>query len=57
MSCKHDYDKKAKENESNAFAEDVQRSLDAGMNGHLSKPIVMDEILKTIARNLHGKTG
>ena len=26
----------------NAFAEDVQASLDAGMNGHLSKPIVMD---------------
>ena len=36
----------------NAFAEDVQASLDAGMNGHLSKPIVMDEIIKTIARNL-----
>lgn len=37
----------------NAFAEDVQSSLDAGMNGHLSKPIVMDEVVKTIARNLH----
>ena len=37
----------------NAFAEDVQRSLDAGMNGHLSKPIVMDEVVKTIARNLN----
>ena len=37
----------------NAFAEDVQMSLDAGMNGHLSKPIVMDEIVKTIARNLN----
>ena len=36
----------------NAFAEDVQASLDAGMNGHLSKPIVMDEVVKTIARNL-----
>lgn len=36
----------------NAFAEDVQASLDAGMNGHLSKPIVMDEVIKTIARNL-----
>ena len=36
----------------NAFAEDVQASLDAGMNGHLSKPIVMDEVEKTIARNL-----
>lgn len=36
----------------NAFAEDMQASLDAGMNGHLSKPIVMDEVIKTIARNL-----
>ena len=36
----------------NAFAEDVQASLDAGMNGHLSKPIVMDEVVKTIAGNL-----
>ena len=37
----------------NAFAEDVQASLDAGMNGHLSKPIVMDEVVKTISRNLN----
>lgn len=37
----------------NAFAEDVQTSLDAGMNGHLSKPIVMDEVIKTIVRNLN----
>lgn len=37
----------------NAFAEDVQASMDAGMNGHLSKPIVMEEVIRTIARNLH----
>ena len=37
----------------NAFAEDVQASLDSGMNGHLSKPIVMDEVIKAIARNLN----
>ena len=37
----------------NAFAEDVQASLDAGMNGHLTKPIVMDEVVKAIARNLN----
>ena len=37
----------------NAFAEDVQASLDVGMNGHLSKPIVMDEVVKAIARNLN----
>ena len=37
----------------NAFAEDVQASLDAGMNGHLSKPIVMEKVVKTIARNIN----
>ena len=37
----------------NAFAEDVQASYEAGMNGHLSKPIVMEEIVKTIVGNLH----
>ena len=28
----------------NAFAEDVQASMDAGINGHLSKPIAMEEV-------------
>ena len=37
----------------NAFAEDVQASMDVGMNGHLSKPIVIDEVVKTIVRNLN----
>ncbi len=37
----------------NAFVEDVQTSLDAGMNGHLAKPIVMEEVTGTILRNLH----
>ena len=27
-------------------------SLNAGMNGHLSKPIVMEEVVKTIVGNL-----
>ena len=36
-----------------AFAEDVQASLDAGMNGHLSKPIVMEEVVNAIVRNLN----
>lgn len=34
----------------NAFAEDVRQSVDAGMNAHLSKPIVMEEVTKTISR-------
>ena len=37
----------------NAFAEDIQASLDAGMNAHLSKPIVIEEVIRTIARNLN----
>lgn len=36
----------------NAFAEDMQASLDAGMNGHLSKPIMIGEVVRTIAINL-----
>ncbi len=37
----------------NAFVEDVQASLDAGMNGHLAKPIVMEEVTKSIVMNLN----
>ena len=37
----------------NAFAEDVQAALDAGMNAHLAKPIVIDTVTKVIAQNLH----
>ena len=37
----------------NAFAEDVQHSLDVGMNAHLSKPIVMEQVTKVIFENLN----
>ncbi|MCI5502503.1 MAG: response regulator, partial [Eubacterium sp.] len=37
----------------NAFAEDVQASMDAGMNAHIAKPLQMEEVIKTIARNLN----
>ena len=37
----------------NSFAEDIQASLDAGMNAHLSKPIVIDEVIKTILRYVY----
>ncbi|MDY6045857.1 MAG: transporter substrate-binding domain-containing protein [Anaerobutyricum sp.] len=33
----------------NAFAEDVQASLDAGMNGHIAKPIAIEEVIKAIS--------
>ncbi|MGM9942216.1 MAG: ATP-binding protein [Bulleidia sp.] len=36
----------------NAFAEDVQASLDAGMNGHIAKPIDIEEVKKAIAMNV-----
>ena len=32
----------------NAFSEDIQRSLDAGMNGHISKPVDMDNLKKNV---------
>ena len=41
----------------NAFAEDVQASLEAGMNGHLAKPIVLEEVVRTIAAHLARKAG
>ena len=37
----------------NSFVEDVQTSMNAGMNAHLSKPIVISEVMKTISRCMH----
>ena len=34
----------------NAFAEDIKASLDSGMNGHVSKPLNMEEVTDTIAK-------
>lgn len=36
----------------NAFREDVTRSLDAGMNEHLNKPLAMEQLLSTIQKYL-----
>ena len=33
----------------NAFEEDIRKSMDAGMNAHLSKPINLEEVLKAIS--------
>ena len=37
----------------NAFEEDRQAALDAGMNGHLAKPIDMKVFLKTLSKLLN----
>jgi len=34
----------------NAFAEDAQKCMEAGMNAHLAKPLEMDKVRDTIAR-------
>ena len=34
----------------NVFDEDVERSLQAGMNAHLSKPIEPEKLYETMAR-------
>ena len=39
----------------NAFTEDVQNALSAGMTAHLSKPIDMDALEKTVKEVLSRK--
>lgn len=34
----------------NAFADDVQKSFEAGMNAHLAKPLELSRVLRTIAQ-------
>ena len=34
----------------NAFIDDIQESLDSGMNDHISKPINMEELIDTITK-------
>ena len=34
----------------NAFEEDRQKSLEAGMNAHIAKPIKIKELLETLKR-------
>ncbi|MEG1848517.1 MAG: response regulator [Lachnospiraceae bacterium] len=37
----------------NAFMEDVQKSLEAGMNGHISKPINVDEMYRILLEAIY----
>ena len=39
----------------NAFAEDVEASLKAGMNAHIAKPIDMEAVLRTLGRYLQAR--
>ena len=36
----------------NAFSEDVKAALDAGMNGHIAKPIDVEKMMETLAKIL-----
>ena len=38
---------------SNAFDEDVQRSLQAGMNAHLSKPVEPEHLYQTLGELIY----
>ena len=38
----------------NAFAEDVQAAKDAGMNGHIAKPINVSQMMRELARVIAG---
>ena len=38
----------------NVFREDVEKCLDAGMNGHVGKPIDFNEVFSQLQRYLHG---
>ncbi len=39
----------------NAFDEDVQRSLQAGLNAHLSKPVQPEALFKTLVKFIQKK--
>ncbi len=39
----------------NAFGEDVQRNMQAGLNAHLSKPVEPEMLFKTLESLLAGK--
>lgn len=41
----------------NAFDEDRKRALKCGMNGFLSKPIIIEELLGTLQHNLDQASG
>ena len=36
----------------NAFLEDIEKSVSVGMNGHIGKPIDLDEVMKELRQYL-----
>ena len=36
----------------NAFAEDRKRAFDAGMNGHIAKPVEIDKLVSEISKHI-----
>ena len=42
----------------NVFREDIEKCLEVGMNGHVGKPIDIDEVIRQLQKHLHiGKEG
>ena len=39
----------------NAFEEDKREAIEAGMNAHLSKPIEVEKLIKTLKRSLNSR--
>jgi CheY-like chemotaxis protein len=39
----------------NVFREDIERCLEAGMNDHIGKPLVFEEVLAKLRFYLHTK--
>jgi CheY-like chemotaxis protein len=37
----------------NAYREDIEKALEAGMNAHLTKPINIEEVMNTLNQWLH----
>ena len=37
----------------NAFAEDIKKSMDIGMNGHLSKPFEIEQVYRILDKILN----
>ncbi|MCL2426358.1 MAG: ATP-binding protein [Oscillospiraceae bacterium] len=38
----------------NAFKEDIDKCMESGMNGHIGKPVSLDEVINTLKKYLHG---